>query len=422
MAYGCTRGVEDLRWPSRSPWAWAWPPQARAAGTVGIFPAYLPTMFQRLLQPPKDSALLLGPRATGKSTWLGQAFPGAATYDLLDTGLALRLARQPGELAREVAALPPRTWVVIDEVQKVPELLDEVHRLMERDKRRFLLSASSARKLKRGGANLLAGRALRLALFPLVSAEVGGAPPLERLWFGMLPRVFTSETPRQHLEAYAQTYVKEEIQAEALTRNIGGFARFLEVAARQNGQVTNTSNIARDAQVARQTVQGYFDILVDTLLGDWLPAWKLKRATRLVAHPKFHFFDAGVARALSGRLAYPPTSEEQGFLFETWLLAELRAYLSYSGLGYVPHYFRTHDDVEVDIVLETARGLVGLELKSSTEWRTAYTKGFARLTEELRGLTCIGVYAGARALKTQFGMVYPYGEFLRRLWDGALIR
>jgi predicted AAA+ superfamily ATPase len=379
-------------------------------------------MFQRLLEAPKESALLLGPRATGKSTWLAQAFKGAATYDLLDTRLALQLARDPGQLAREVGALPPKQWVVIDEVQKVPELLDEVHRLMERDKRRFLLSGSSARKLKRGGANLLAGRALRLALFPLVSQEVGGAPSLERISFGMLPRVFTSDTPRKHLEAYAQTYVKEEVQAEALTRNIGGFARFLEVAARQNGQVTNASNIARDAQVARQTVQGYFDVLVDTLLGEWLPAWKLKRATKLVAHPKFHFFDAGVARALSERLAYPPTAEEQGFLFETYLLAELRAYLSYSGLGYVPHYFRTHDAVEVDVVLETARGHVALEFKSSREWRSPFGKGFARLSEEIPRLTCIGAYAGERALKTEYGMVYPYAEFLRRLWDGALIR
>jgi uncharacterized protein len=216
--------------------------------------------------------------------------------------------------------------------------------------------------------------------------------------------------------------VKEEVQAEALTRSIGGFSRFLEVAARQNGQVTNTSNIARDAQVARQTVQGYFDVLVDTLLGEWLPAWKLKRATKLVAHPKFHFFDAGVARALSARLAYPPTAEEQGFLFETYLLAELRAYLSYSGLGYLPHYFRTHDAVEVDVVLETARGHVGLEFKSGREWRGSFNKGFSRLREEIPTLTCIGAYAGERAVKTDHGTIYPYGEFLRRLWDGTLIR
>ncbi|MDX2020440.1 MAG: DUF4143 domain-containing protein [Deltaproteobacteria bacterium] len=141
------------------------------------------------------------------------------------------------------------------------------------------------------------------------------------------------------------TYIREEVQAEALTRNIGAFARFLEVAARQNGQVTNTSNVSRDAQVARQTVQGYFDVLVDTLLGFWLPAWKLKRATKLVAHPKFYFFDAGVARTLTGRLAYPPTPEEFGPLFETWLLHEIRAYLSYAGLSYPLQFFRTHDHV-----------------------------------------------------------------------------
>src|SRR5439155_19931595 len=187
-----------------------------------------------------------------------------------------------------------KRWVVIDEIQKVPALLDEVHRQIEKHRRRFILSGSSARKLRHGAANLLAGRAIQLDMFPLVSSEVGAVPPLERLAFGMLPKAFASAKPQRFLQSYVLTYLKEEVQAEALTRNIGAFSRFLEIAALYNAQLANTANIARDAQVARQTVQGYFDVLVDTLLGSWLHAWKLKRAAKLVSHPKFYFFDAGV--------------------------------------------------------------------------------------------------------------------------------
>jgi predicted AAA+ superfamily ATPase len=379
-------------------------------------------MFLRRLSPPTETTLLLGPRATGKSTWLKQVLPRAVTYDLLDTRLALTLARDPSTFAREVEALPAKSWVVVDEVQKVPALLDEVHRLDGVRGLKFVLSGSSARKLRRAGVNLLAGRALREDFFPLVSSETGAPLEVSRLAFGALPRAWGLERPRAYLESYCDTYLKEEVQAEALTRNIGGFARFLEVAARQNGQVTNTANIARDAQVARQTVQGYFDVLVDTLLGFWLPAWKLKRATKLVSHPKFFFFDSGVARALGGRLAYPATDEEQGTLFETYLLHELRAFLSYSGHKYPVHYFRTHDGVEVDVLLEDARGLLALEFKSAPNWRSSWGAGFRRLREELKGVRTIGVFTGKRAQVSDGASILPYGEFLSRLWNGALIR
>lgn len=379
-------------------------------------------MFHRKLAPPTETTLLLGPRATGKSTWLEQVLPSATRFDLLDTRLARDLAADPSRFAREVEALPDGAWVVVDEVQKVPALLDEVHRLDGKQGRRFVLSVSSARKLKRGGANLLAGRAIRRDFFPLVSAEVGEATPLERVTFGSLPRVFSLKRPHAYLESYVDTYLREEVQAEALTRNIGGFSRFLEVAARQNGQVTNVSNIARDAQVARPTVQGYFDVLVDTLLGFWLPAWKLKPGTKLVAHPKFFFFDPGVARTLTRRLSYPPTPEEFGTLFETHLLHELRAYLSYSELNYPISYFRTHDDVEADVVLETQKGFVALEFKASDDWRNSFNAGFKRLRDALPNVTCIGVFTGERAQKGDGYSVMPYAEFLEALWADQLIR
>lgn len=378
-------------------------------------------MFTRRLTPPKSTTLLLGPRATGKSTWIESVLPDARRWDLLDTQLALELAKEPGRLARQVEALPPGGWVVIDEIQKVPALLDEVHRLDGKQGRKFLLSGSSARKLKRGGANLLAGRALRKDMFPLVSSEMGRVLSLDEIPLGCLPRVIDSDNAQPYLESYVDTYIREEVQAEALTRNIGGFARFLEVAARQNGQVTNASSLARDAQVARQTVQGYFDVLVDTLLGHWLPAWKLKRATKLVAHPKFYFFDAGVARALTGRLAYPPTPEEMGALFETWLLHELRAFLSYAGLSYPLAYFKTHDDVEVDVLVETKNGFLALEFKTSPRWRPAWGRGFHRLSEELKHVRCIGVFTGSRREAADGYEVWPYQDVLRALWDGSLV-
>ena len=380
-------------------------------------------MFPRVLPPPGESAFLLGPRATGKSTWLQQHFADAVSYDLLDTSLALRLAREPALLAREIEGLglEPGAWVVIDEIQKVPALLDEVHRLMQRRGIRFLLSGSSARKLKRGGANLLAGRALRQDFFPLVSKELGAARKIDEIVFGTLPQAVLSERPQSYLVAYTETYIKEEVQAEALTRNVGGFARFLEVAARQNGMVTSTASIARDAQVARQTVQGYFEVLVDTLLGFWLPAWRPKRATKVVSHPKFYLFDAGVARALSGRIAYPPTSEEFGPIFETYLLHEIRAWLSYSGHAYPLAYFRTHDGVEVDLLLESVRGHIAIEIKAGREWRSGFSKGLRRISEEIPGVRCFGVFTGTRPQKVEGVEVLPYARFLERLWEGTLI-
>jgi uncharacterized protein len=379
-------------------------------------------MLTRICPPSTETTLILGPRATGKSTWLRETYPDAKVYDLLDEREALRLARDPRLLGEEVASLPKKQWIVIDEVQRVPALLNEVHRLIERDKRKFMLSGSSARKLRKGDVNLLGGRAEQRTMFPLVSHEAGNAPALDRIQFGMLPRAFLAEKPQKFLNAYATLYLREEIEAEALTRNIGGFARFLEIAARQNGQVTNASNIARDAQIARQTVQGYFDVVVDTLLGRWLPAFKLKRATKLTSHPKFFFFDAGVARVLSGRLPYKPTPEEFGFLFETYLLHELSAYLGYRDLDYPLSYFRTHDAVEVDLLLETQRGHLALEFKSTSEWKNSYMSGFNRIRSELKDVHCIGIYAGTHVRKVDGIEVLPYELFLQRLWADDILR
>lgn len=385
----------------------------------------MPTMFTRRLNKIETSAFLLGPRGTGKSTWIQENYQdNTLVYDLLNTTELIRLSRNPTLLYQETAHLLPGSWVVVDEIQKVPALLNEVHRIIEEKKIRFILSGSSARKLKESGVNLQAGRALKYNLFPLVSKEVNFELDLQKqISFGMLPSAFLAPNPKKYLQAYTETYLKEEIREEALARDFGNFARFLEIAARQNGQLTNTAGIARDAGVARQTVQGYFDILVDTLIGFWLEPWKLKRTTKQVSHPKFFFFDSGVVRALSGRLPYPPTPEESGPLFECFILNELRAYMHYTELDYPLYFWRSRHGLEVDILFETANGYIAIELKNGSRWEKKFNRGMHRLSEELGKdrVKCFGVFTGEKQLLIDDVMVYPALDFLKLLWGNELV-
>lgn len=320
-----------------------------------------------------------------------------------------------------------KSWVVVDEVQKVPALLDEVHRLIEEDGYRFLLSGSSARKLKKGSANLLAGRAISHHMFPFCSGEVETGDIERVLAFGLLPKAYSTARPQAFLKTYVDTYLKEEILAEALTRNIGAFSRFLEIAARQNGQLTNLSNIARDAEVKRPSVDGYFSILVDTMIGTWLPAWSLNSSTKQVEHPKFYFFDMGIVRALSGRLPYELTQEEKGPLLETWLIHELRAYLSYKELHYKLFFWRNHNGTEVDIVFEGKKYFFALEIKANKNWKPEFKKGlrsfkdrFDRQPGQPKPVKLIGIYTGDRKAKHDDIEIYPVYEFLKFLWSSEL--
>ena len=390
-----------------------------------IFPVIPVSVYPRLLPTPTQSILLFGPRGTGKSTWIRDRFPDTVIYDLLDTGEALRLSKDPHSLYRELATLSRGSWAVIDEVQKVPEFLDEVHRLIETHGLRFVLSGSSARKLRRGGVNLLAGRAVTTSMFPLVSAELSFEIDPERaLRFGMLPMAVTTEAPQDYLRTYADTYLVQEVQAEALTRNIGAFARFLEIAARQNSQVTNAASIARDAGINRRTVQNHFEILTDTLIGFWLPAWKLKSATQQVRQSKFYFFGAGVARALGGWLFYPPTTEEMGPLAETFVLSELRAWLGYSRTDYRLYFWRSYDGVEVGVLCETVEGFVAIEIKALSRWEKRFNRGLRRVGDDLgkERTRCYGVFLGERAALWDDVHVLPLIDFLKRLWAGEIIR
>jgi uncharacterized protein len=307
-------------------------------------------------------------------------------------------------------------------VQRVPALLDEVQHLMTSKRQRFVLSGSSARKLKRSGANLLAGRAEVRHMFPLVSAETGPGRDLDRILAeGMLPLAVTGKRPAAFLRSYGEVYLKEEVQAEALVRQIGPFHRFLEVAARVNGQTVNVAGIARNAGIARQTATDFFQVLVDTMLGTWLPAWKLKRAVKQVAHPKFFLFDCGVARQLAGTAHLDVHPEERGALLETFLLHELRACLHYGDLEYPIGYWRAVGGNEVDFVIETKHGLVAIEVKSGTRWDSRFGAGIRSLRERAPkgGVRAFGVYTGSRAMVVDDVRVLPWQDFLDMLWNSG---
>jgi predicted AAA+ superfamily ATPase len=387
----------------------------------------MPAMFKRALTLPKRSFLLLGPRGTGKTTWLKQELPQALWYNLLLDRELLRLMRDPGVFRREIEALPPGSWVVVDEVQKLPALLNDVHDSLTSAPRRwrFALTGSSARRLRRGEANLLAGRVIGRTMYPLTAAELPSLPPIDDLLrFGGLPLVRAERTSTGRidlLEAYVSTYLGQEIRAEALVRSLESFTRFLEVAALANGQVTNVASLARDSGVARPTVQGYFHVLTDTLIGAWLPAWRPRAKVKESAHPKFFLFDCGVVRALSGRLREPLDSAERGTLLETLVLHELRAQAAYFNLGGTLSYFRTPSGTEVDFVWARGRYRVGIEVKSATRWRTEHSRALRDLHEAKVLTSCYGVYLGDTQQQDGAVRVLPLHAFLRELAAGNIL-
>jgi uncharacterized protein len=294
-------------------------------------------MFPRSLQAPRSAFFLFGPRGTGKSTWIRSRFDDALVVNLLANDVMLRYERHPEEIRGEVLAQPRNRWIVLDEVQRVPRLLDEVHFLMEeKGYRKFALTGSSARKLKRGAANLLAGRAVIRSLFPLSTAETSFSVPLDQtLQYGAMPLSVNApddESREEFLRAFVTTYLSEEIKAEALVRDLGSFSRFLEIAALAAGQTTNVSGIARDAGVSRETARGYFEVLVDTLIGHWLPAWRPRTKVKEVALPKFYWFDPGVLHAAAGGFDQPLPADWQGTLLEHLVLHEMRCRIQYAGV------------------------------------------------------------------------------------------
>lgn len=379
-------------------------------------------MYKRRLQLRKllqhRSLFLLGPRQTGKSTLLLNEFPNAKYFNLLEADTFRQLASHP-ELIRQTLT-PQDKLVIIDEVQKLPALLDEVHLLIERNKQlRFLLTGSSARKLRRGSANLLAGRAWFCHLHPLVSAEVSDTQLLHRLNRGSLPAMLDSKLPEEDLKAYVGTYLQEEIKAEGLSRSIENFSRFLEVASLGNGEQLNFTSIANDSAVPQRTIREYYKILEDTLVGYQLPAYQKTVKRKPMATSKFYLFDLGVANTLMRRAEIRAGSELFGRAMEHLVFLELKAYLDYQRLDLPLTYWRSLSQMEVDFVIGDA---VAIEVKMRPRIAAADLKGLMALHEEVPLKRRIVVAAESRYRRTDNGTeVIPYQQFFRDLWLDKII-
>ncbi|MCC7071425.1 MAG: ATP-binding protein [Deltaproteobacteria bacterium] len=373
-------------------------------------------VFPRDLVPPgSQSFFLFGPRGTGKSTWLRQVFPDAVHLDLLDLRLYTELLAHPERLEAMVRPTG-RPVVVLDEVQRLPALLDEVHRLIEARRWRFIMTGSSARKLRRGGANLLAGRARTLTMHPLTAHELGKRFVLEgSLRHGHLPMACTEPDPAGYLASYAGTYLREEVQAEALTRNLDAFARFLVTASFSQASVLSVAPIARELGVARKSVEAWFDLLDDLLLGVRLPVFTRRARRALVAHPKFYLFDAGVFRALRPRGPLDSVEETDGAALETLVMQELRATNDNHGLGYQLSYWRTRDGKEVDFVLYGERGLHAVEVKRSGRFRDEDLDGLRLFRADYPAARCALLYGGEREYDFEGIRVLPLSRALPRL-------
>lgn len=382
-------------------------------------------MIRRNLEIPQASFFLFGPRSTGKTTWLYEKLPHAKWFNLLLDEQFLALSSNPQVFVESVESLDAESWIVIDEIQKMPSLLNAVHYLISKypGKFNFAISGSSARKLKRLDSNLLAGRVIERGFFPLSANELGGDFNLAlALDVGLLPLIYLDKSlARDRLLAYVNTYLKQEIQQEALTNDIPGFSRFLRSASLLNGSIVNYSNVARDAQLKRKIVEKYFAVLVDTLIAFWLPAWQPKATVKELAKPKFYFFDTGVVRACANRIGAPFAPEEQGHLLETYILHEIRSYLNSSNIGGELFYWNSGSGSEVDIIWSRADTHVGIEVKSSKTWKNSFGSGLRTLAERKKIRKAVAIYGGEHSVNTGGIQVLAINDFLLKLYSGEVL-
>ena len=375
------------------------------------------TDLPRFLEVPEGHFFLLGPRGTGKTWWTRRRFPGAMRVDLLDPEMLRELAAKPERLRERVASHRGEAVTVIDEVQKLPVLLEVVHGLIEeKGPMRFILTGSSARKLRREGVNLLGGRARQASLHPYMAAELGSDFGLESaLRHGLLPVVLAAPDPAKQIRAYNGLYLKEEVQAEGLVRNVGAFARFLEAMSFSHGSVLNLANVSRECQVSRATVDGYCSILEDLMLAYRVPVFTRRAKRELAAHPKFYFFDAGVFRANRPAGPLDAPAEIDGAALEGLVAQHLRAWCAYSKEEHTLGYWQTRSQTEVDFVVYGESGLFALEVKNSGSIRPEDLRGLKAFGEDFPEARRFFLYRGKDRLLRDGILCLPCEDFLREL-------
>ncbi len=379
-------------------------------------------MYNRVLslsESETNSLFLFGARQTGKTSLLRERFPKCIYYDLLEFDTMMRFRQRPSLLRDLLMDVPNERLVVIDEIQQVPELLNEIHLLISRKQLRFILCGSSARKLRRNSVNTLGGRALPTYLYPLVSAEIPDFNLIRAVNNGMMPAIYPLENPRRQIQAYVDVYLKEEIMAEALVRNLMGFSNFLRAAAITNGEIVNYQNIAQDCGVGAKTVKEYFSILTDTLIGYMIPAYTRTNKRSVVQAPRFYFFDVSIPNFMLNRSELLPGSPEFGHAFEHFFIQELVAYLGYHNSIEPLSYWRTYTGLEVDAVIGEAR--VAIEFKSVTEVRTSHLKNLKRFAEDFPNARLVIVTLDKLSRKMGNVESYYAYDFLKLLWEGKII-
>ena len=390
------------------------------------------TQFKRCLKNPEQSFLLLGPRSTGKSTWIDANIPSSLTIDLLESDRFLDLSSRPSLLRQLASPLKKGDWIVIDEIQKIPGLLDEVHWLYQKKNLRFAITGSSARKLKQSQANLLAGRLLDIKFFPLVYPEFGDRFDLsDCLNFGCLPGLASSyKNPEGILSSYLSTYIRQELLEEAIIRKLDPFRRFIDAVGMINGQLLNKESIARESGVKRPTIDHYFGILEDTLMGGYLDAYCPGYKTKEVTHPKFYLFDTGVVRACAGLLNQNLESDYLGFMFETFILAQLRAYLSYNFKYFPIYHYSISGSYDIDFVVMTKKpvmakmgSFVNIEVKYGSKFRPDWLKGLKdfKSIAHKQNVSSHIVYNGNDLMKLEDATVWPVALFLQALFQGDIL-
>ena len=379
--------------------------------------------FLKIELPAGQSAFLWGPRKTGKSTLLRTLFPDSIFFDFLDTDLFFRFSNRPARLMEELDAFSPEKLskpVILDEVQKIPKILDEVHRLIENRGISFILCGSSARKLKRGQSNLLGGRAWRYELFPLATPELHEWKLLDVLNKGLIPSHFQQPDAGRSLKAYVQDYLMEEVFQEGLVRNIPSFSRFFDSIGFSHGEMTNYLNISRDCGVDSKTVREYYQILIDTLMGIMIDPFKKRQTRQVITRtPKFYLFDTGVAGAITKRIIQEERGELFGKAFEHFILMEIVAFRSYFNFDFDICYWKTKSGLEVDFIL--GDGEIAIEVKGTKRIDQADLKGIRAFQEELRPRKCIVVCNEASERNTGEIDVMPYRNFLTALWGKEII-